>query len=108
MTEPKRDDAELYRVFDYARNHPENWDQRYFSRETDCGTTYCIAGFKRFVFDGVTPEEDLRSTEPTGHYAARKLGLNEDEASALFYEAGTHEQVEDTVKRILNDEYREK
>lgn len=35
MTEPKRDDAELYRVFDYARNHPENWDQQWFRSENE-------------------------------------------------------------------------
>lgn len=106
MTDPVRDDEELFRVFDYARNHPENWDQRHFRKETYCGTSYCLAGFKVFVIDGVTEQQWNEMEETFSQYAGRTLGLNETEAWELFFGAISNKQVEDTVKAIMNDEYR--
>jgi hypothetical protein len=125
--EPVRDDAALLEALKYARNHPDNWDQRSFRKDTQCGTTYCIAGFKTFAIDGLPPVKhseiddylsdfpgvipDVART-PVGEivsvpeYARAAFGLNEQETYNLFYAADSRAGVEDTVKRIMNDEFR--
>ena len=124
MTDPVRDDEALFRVFDYARNHPENWDQEQWRQETECGTTYCIAGFQTWVMDQKTPLT-FRDLHGPGYrdvisgvvhhdgeflgaedYARKSLGLTKDEADALFF-CFDHDKIEGVVKDITNNKYRE-
>lgn len=125
MTDPVRDDEALFRVFDYARNHPENWNQNQWRQETECGTTYCIAGFQTYVMDQKTPltyrdvygpaftnaptrtvRDDNGNLVDVQYYATKSLGLNAEEADALFY-CFDHDDIEGVVKDIMNNKYRE-
>ena len=127
MTDPVRDDEALFRVFDYARNHPDNWNQEIWRQETACGTTYCIAGFQTYVMNQKTPltfrdihhgpaftnvptrtvRDDNGNLVDVQEYARRSLGLNAEEADALFF-CFDHDKIEGVVKDITNDKYREK
>lgn len=124
MRDPIRDDAELMRVFDFARNHPDNWSQKFFflnpgedaegisyidaapDHGLDCGTTYCMAGFKALILDGLTVDEVYDHHGDFERYGRESLGLTHDESEALFY-CMDNEGVEDVVKAIMNDEYRD-
>lgn len=40
----ERNDVLIDKVMDYLREHPKEWDQRYWVESTPCGTTACFAG----------------------------------------------------------------
>lgn len=112
MNQPVRDDEELFRIFDYARNHPEEWNQNDWRQFNGCGTTYCFAGIKAFIFDemqspleftGLQIINENGTVEETPAYVARKLGLNDKESNALFH--CNNDQLENNVKEVMNDEY---
>lgn len=86
VLEPTRSVNEpfLRLVLAYIQQHPERWDQSNWATQTSCGTAYCLAGWaytlttgKRFDEAGV-PDSLVR-------VAQSRLGLNSDQAEALFY-----------------------
>lgn len=120
MTDPVRDDEALFELFDYARNHPDNWNQNHWRLDLPdnaCGTTYCLAGFKTWVLDerplvkGEELPDYIGCEDRNGNhvsaewYAQRELGLTSDESFELFH-CYDHSQIETVVKNIMNDEYR--
>lgn len=34
----------VWKTLEYILDNPEEWDQSYFVKKTDCGTTHCFAG----------------------------------------------------------------
>jgi hypothetical protein len=94
----------LWESFDDILAHQEIWRQMYFvdgkydprKHWTECGTTYCLAGF-RCARDGLRPvttsygeTEGVRFEMPDGHridadiYAAQVFELTPDEEYVLF------------------------
>jgi hypothetical protein len=81
-------------VLDYIIANPEKHDQRHFVADSSsfqfddnvCGTTMCIAGTAVFVIEGVSAlRECTFGSLDFEHEGARILGLDEAEATALFY-----------------------
>lgn len=77
------------RVSAHLHAHPEQHDQYEYYTETECGTTACVAGWTA-ILDGADPIR--RSYDEYGRafsiseYSQEALGLDDDEANALFHE----------------------
>lgn len=69
--------------------HPELWDQFGWVRATAHGHSRCFAGWAYVLATGdrftVDRRKRIRSHEPVFTTARTWLGLNDDQASALFY-----------------------
>lgn len=116
-------------AMDYLRAHPEQHDQRYWGRQTPCGTTMCLAGTvahlagHEFYWENYgndikkaglcfRPAEDELSYTVIGgssvafiaSLAQRELGITEAQANELFYKAETLEDLEHAVKDIANEQ----
>lgn len=112
----------LLRTLEYIREHPEQHDQSNYM--SDCGTTFCFAGWATILHTGKRPSLDLVTPgatlwwvdEDTGEqigyegrvdgvpvyeFAKKILGLSELHADLLFLQALTMEMVAGTVDYIL-------
>lgn len=88
----------------YIEAHPDEWDQDSWGNRRACGTSYCFAGTWalvsgakldwRVVADDYGIPDTGRATfldsvndgeEMIDDYAARTLGLNDDDVDRLFY-----------------------
>jgi len=104
----------LEAVLDYIRTHPEEHDQSVWADRGSCGTTLCFAGTAvvlsgyEILWDETTNDAYLCQRGPeTGHIAevaADELELSDVQANDLFLSADTFDDVERTVKDIINDE----
>ncbi len=99
---------EIAAIIAHIEAHPEEWDQRHWAIRTDCGTTFCFAGWacvragdqfrwgRSFEGPRLSFAMELVSDE-TIHYRAEKvLGLSDDQAYELFAANNTL----DDLKRI--------
>ncbi|MEU6674817.1 hypothetical protein [Streptomyces sp. NPDC046925] len=86
----------LIEIREQITAHPETHDQLSWGRKSDCGTTYCIAGWAAvltdasFIWSHDDDEDDKIATliddhEAPDQYAARVMGLEYDDAARLFY-----------------------
>lgn len=104
----------MRKVLEHITEHPEEHDQGVWAEKTPCGTTYCMAGHTVLMAgheiawsggptdvsneDGadhvtksvVTPD-GLTNYIP--YVAARELGLDRDQASMLFYDSSSIEDL---------------
>jgi len=71
----------LRHVVRLIRDNPTRWNQRKYVDESDCGTTYCLAGWVYRVTVGEPPMDDGAAIHIT---AARALGLDLGDAGRLF------------------------
>jgi hypothetical protein len=104
------DVALLRKTLEYVTAHPERWEQGYWIRSTPCGTTACLAGTV-VLHAGYRPHRDFAAESRMLSYvhvgpdvpvprvradvaevrevAKLLLGLDEDEATRLFYSRNT-------------------
>lgn len=103
----------LWKVYDHIKNHPKEWDQNnwisrwdalYGSRPATlsgkCGTTACFAGWTvqlsghNIIWGdpahGYSSECDAGLIEDV---ARRELGLNDRQATRLFYSLGSIDNI---------------
>lgn len=86
-------------VYDYVVAHPELHDQADWTNFNECGTSHCVGGWALHFY---RPDQSLWKTAddlvgPTSALstgAAQLLGLNELEASRLFYDTSDEQAVE--------------
>jgi hypothetical protein len=107
----------LYKVLDHIRENQDQHDQSSWARKTDCGSSFCFAGWtvqlsdyeivwnQRFQQEGA----DF-CTAPGGdyfysieHVAQSLLGLDILQKQALFFTSQTFDDVESVVKDIANE-----
>ena len=114
----ERNDELIDKVMAYIREHPEEWDQRYWVKRSACGATACFAGHAMLLSgysleahkegcgrfadidhdcDGCGRDEtDMVFIRPDGtaikahqdDEAAQLLGISEFAAHHLFYDTG--------------------
>lgn len=107
---------------------PSEWDQEWWyhrvvpegvvvgSNPNWCGTAACLAG-KVALMEGGTPSVSSHvgavsdyvympdgEVRPARDVAMKALGLNEDQAEALFYGGNTFEDIVEIAKQILGGE----
>lgn len=77
----------LHEIADRIEAEPEHYDQDYYSMATDCGTSYCVAGWAIVL----AKPEMLVNGRIRFHFsasphdiAAKLLGIDGDEAHRLF------------------------
>lgn len=70
----ERNDVLINKVMDYLREHPKEWDQRYWVESTACGTTACFAGHT-MLLSGYTVDRVKRGCDED---------LNEDHDCGLY------------------------
>lgn len=103
----------LEAVLDYIRTHPEEHDQTTWAeRGGACGTTLCFAG-TAVALAGYQMVWELDDTayicsngselDAVATIAMRELGLTEDQTDSLFIRSVTFDDVERTVKDIINE-----
>jgi len=84
MTEPSithDPTADLLRaVADQIEAHPETWDQNHFEARSECGTTYCVAGWALRLSHQQIPATGASRD------AAPLLGITSDLAETVFLE----------------------
>lgn len=110
----------LVNVIGEAKDRGE-WDQNWWARKTNCGTTMCAAGWQCAIEGHTADFSDLTSArhpdgtvtgstisgESISEVATRTLELNDEEAHALFYGVDNdYEEFVETVKDIINGEYK--
>lgn len=100
------------KTLDYIHSNPEGHDQRDFFPDADattgsCGTTMCIAGTAlaikhNFNFNRIREVAIYhpRSYEGAGGDA---LGLNEDEAQAIFYDMDNERALQKLKKVVVGE-----
>jgi len=104
--------ALLRETMDAVLAHQDQWDQAYWIRETECGTSYCFAGWVA-ALDGYT--QTVRSSDlarrkalagnASGEtvvirdHASERLGLTDEQAYDLFSAGNTLAD----LKRIVDD-----
>jgi hypothetical protein len=107
----------LEAVMDYIRNHPEEHNQSSWAERGSCGTTLCFAGTTvalagyAIMWDALTndahlcraPKNAFRN-EYISEVAANELELSDAQARSLFLNALTFDDVERTVKDIINEQ----
>jgi hypothetical protein len=103
----------LEAVLDYIRTHPEEHDQIQWAEKGDtCGTTLCFAGTAAVLagYQMVWQADDTAytcsngiETEYVSTIAMRELGLTEAQTDSLFIRSVTFDDVERTVKDIINE-----
>lgn len=104
----------LEAVLDYIRTHPEEYNQTVWADRGSCGTTLCFAGTAvvlsgyKILWDETTTDAYLCQRGPEdGHIAevaADELELSDVQASNLFLNAVSFDDVERTVKDIINEQ----
>lgn len=105
----------LEAVLDYIRTHPEEHNQSTWAEKTACGTTLCFAGTAaalaghQFVWDEFSNDAYLcraqsGKVEYVAAVAVRELDLTDAQADALFIHSSTFDEVERTVKDIINEQ----
>lgn len=108
----KPDIPRLYRLVDWAatedaKPHSGEWDQNVYV----CGTSRCVAG-KTVLEEGGTDWFGSTIRRPDGgrtfieRWARKILGLNEDEAWALFDPKNTVDDLREVVADIEIGVYR--
>jgi hypothetical protein len=113
--------AKLEAVLDHIRMNPKEHDQSQWAEKTPCGTTMCFAGHTvvregyRLEWrmtpprEGTNPNTAAYCKEPDGRFelisvaATKILDLTYSQATALFSVAKTFDDVEKTVKDIINN-----
>jgi hypothetical protein len=113
MTKMTLNTEGLNQTLAYIKAHPEEWNQGSWGKRTSCGTTYCFAGTWAHVSGAELLWEQYPNNslyvdvvkvggkkECVDDYAARTLGLTDDEQEKLFYSKPTLEQLEDMIDRI--------
>ena len=115
----------MQNILDFITEHPEEHDQITFEStaedtsylldipEEECHTTRCIAGWAFIMsypfstgLSGAAQshyagDSDMSDPDDYRTGAAELLGLSEDEALELFYEASNEEAIE-ALKRYIN------
>lgn len=76
--------ALLQRTLEMIELNPERWDQDHWVSTTECGTTYCLAGWAYVLATGVEFDE-LHEPEGIFEQAQAALGLTEQQAYDLFH-----------------------
>lgn len=95
MTAPTVNTELLLKIYDKVSAEPEAWDQGNWGQQTECGTTYCIAGWA-CVLSGLdvqfTCAPGIAAVRagglPVAFRAADLLNLDEYQAYDLFYDTG--------------------
>jgi hypothetical protein len=108
----------LQRTLATIEAHPESWDQSMWAARTQCGTSYCFAGYAvalcggRANFEGYEDDGEelayhvvvglLPGIEETayGPVATTLLGLTELQASELFDERNSLQDLREIVARL--------
>lgn len=123
----------LMQVCDRIAKHPEGFDMDYWGHKTECGTTFCIAGWAlvlsgqqpaRYLVNylgGMTVQNFGASGEQPGVEASALLRLTECEGNKLFLldnwpqafrqaldMADSHEQAAEVVIRRIHHFIRER
>lgn len=120
------DFLELDRLIGHVEMHPEEWDQASWAAQKGCNTTYCLAGWECVLrghqlkwVTGYSPcgitdcpvckeltsdfyAEKTVDGELIDELAQRLLGLDKEQATALFY-ADNMEQVKRLRKAFEDD-----
>lgn len=122
---PTLDRPRLASLAAHLLANPERHDQREYAVRGECGTSHCAAGWV-VVLEGYdlawTRIEDAETIasfgpgdvaylayDPIGRYvsiadeAARLLGLDYDQAEALFHNYGTTDEIVGVIKGFLNE-----
>jgi len=94
----------LNKVRDHIGAHPETWNQRHWRTVTDCGTSYCFAGWAAY-FDGAVwansvTENDLLFGDTAARWARDALGLTDMEAAWLFTASNRLDDIDDCLTTI--------
>lgn len=123
--------AKLEETLDYIRMNREQHNQRGWALKTECGTTMCFAGWAvvlagyEFIWSGtpaIFSEPGATPVEVAEEHAERcivpgvdspirvyplallLLDLDTNQADALFFQAKTFDDVERTVKDLINEQ----
>lgn len=99
-----------YATLDYIREHPEEWDQRfYFCESQACfaGRAIILAGGKKLIgTDWEFFEDGITCLGPTGVVARKLLGWTKTQAREVFTRCQSKDftELETRVKQVLNRE----
>lgn len=79
----------LRKVLEHITEHPEEWNQATWARETACGSVCCVAGHAAVMTGHTLKYEDGRAYVTTDgrsimEVAAEELGLGDTQAINLF------------------------
>lgn len=123
MIEPtdKRGLELLDHVRDHIGDHRDDWDQTYWSERSECGTTFCVAGFAvvaagaTMMYEDHGPGKGIAgncrlpdgSVEVIELYATQLLGLDTVQASALFLCGTSLEDLDDVIYDIRTEKLEE-
>lgn len=99
----------LRKILVQIENTPDQWEQITWGNRSECGTTYCVAGWACALsgYEPLIPEEGGsfdNMISPGGHIVdvekegASLLGLTEDEINTLFFN-----QNKEDVKTFLRE-----
>lgn len=112
----------LQRTLAQIEAHPEQWDQRNFASQVNCGTSYCFAGWSialdhptaAFLFEDAHPKQsvdrfaDRVSLDPyapdvrwISTVAQELLGLSGDTAEILFAAGNTLDELRAMVADLV-------
>lgn len=102
MTEQKYNVDLMLAIRQQITAHPESHEQRFWAQRTECGTTYCIAGWAVTLtgkamewrsrpgpsaeIEGAWRVSDLHGGRGISAVAADLLGLTGEEAESLFHQ----------------------
>lgn len=124
MIEPtdKRGLELLDHVRDHIGDHLDDWDQTYWSERSECGTTFCVAGFAVVAAGATMLYDDCGGLArgvaghcrlPDGRvevielYAAQLLGLDIHQATPLFFCNTSLEELDEVIDRIRAEKLEE-
>lgn len=126
----ERNDVLIDKVMDYLREHPKEWDQRYWVESTPCGTIACFAGHT-MLLSGYTFQKvrrgcgeylnedhdcnlhdcdvvDMKFFTPDGrriddedYEAGRLLGLSRWDGETIFYQTSITDA--DRMQEIIDN-----
>lgn len=104
--------ALLNKVMEHIEAHPEEHDQRYWGIVTACGTKFCFAGHTAMmcghdpVFDPmgffVGCRDHRGGSQRVDDVARSELGISTRDASRLFFESTTIQQLRAVVDEIAS------
>ena len=104
----------LNKVMDHILANQEQWKQNSWATKTECGTTYCFAGWA-VVLSGYKPSFMLDYNEtnycikngisvPIELVAIEELGISSEESTQLFNGSSTLEELKDIVNELTSEE----
>lgn len=100
----------LQKTLDAIKANPQHWEQSVWH----CGTSHCFAGFAELIDRGlpIDTHEDILRDEPeffcpydsdwnTSSHATELLGLEDDDATELFWSCNSLSRLESLVAQLI-------